>query len=162
MDTTDVRLTIGDVLRYLLAYGLWILLSAASGLLLLLWREPIKQLTALSLAGNPYYKIHVVEAGGIVNSVDRFGLLVMGIVWVVYIIFAEEYLRGGIASARERRLRASLSPVTTSAAVPESRLRRWELDILAQRLPRLLLFPGILLGVWLLLMAIARVWARSL
>ncbi len=162
METISTRLTIGDVLRYLLAYTLWALLSAASGLFLLLWREPIKQLTALILAGNPYYKTHMVEAGGIINSVDRFGLLIMGIVWVVYIIFAEEYLRGSIASARERRIRISLAPETAPALISDSRLRRWELDILAQRLPKLLLFPAILLGIGLLLVVIAQVWVRTL
>jgi hypothetical protein len=147
MDDTVYRTTWREALAYLLAYALWIVLSAATGLALLMLRSAVSPLMTVLLARNTYYQMHVVELGGTVNSIDRLFLIVFAIIWLVFMLWMEEYFRTSIVKARERRARAALAE--DGKPVAETALQRWSLDLLLRRAAVVALFP---LGVLVLLL----------
>lgn len=146
------RLTWRDALAYLLAYALWAAISAGAGVLMLLLRSAITPPLAILLMRNPYYLQHSVELRGMVNSLDRTALIVLAIIWVVYILWLEEWCRGAIKLARERRLRAALSDVGRPAT--ETALQRWSLDLLPRRVGMALLLPAALIVLYLVLQGV--------
>ena len=162
MEATTDKLTSADILGYLLAYSLWIILSAVAGVALLLIRSVLAPITVLLLAPNPWYQLHTTELGGVANSVDRFGLVVLAIIWVVYMIYIEEYFRSSIAAVRMRRARAALGGGTAGRrSATETRLQRLGLDILARRLPKALLFPLAVFALYFLGQGIIWLIART-
>ncbi len=149
MDDTQNRSTWHDILAYLLAYVLWIVLSAAAAIAFLVLRSAVAPLMAVLLARNPYYKTHVVELGGTATSVDRLFLIVFAIIWLVYMLWIEEHFRASIAQARKRRARAALA--SDSQRVAETGLQRWSLDPLLRRAATVAIFPLVILALFLLL-----------
>jgi hypothetical protein len=146
------RLTWRDTLAYLLAYALWIIFIIVSGVLLLLLRGAITPPFAILLFRNPYYLSHTVELGGTVNSVDRLALIVLAIVWVVYILWLEEWFRGAVKQARERRIRAVFSDGEPPPV--EAGLQRWSLDLFPRRAAIATIFPIMVMGLYALLQGV--------
>lgn len=138
----SARLTWRDTLAYLLAYALWIIWSGAAGVLMLLLRSPLTLLFAALLGRNPYFDTHTVELRGMASSLDRAALIVFAIIWVIYLIWLEEWLRGGVKLARDRRLRAAFSE--SAQPLVETGLQRWSLDPLLRRAALAAIFPGAL------------------
>ena len=136
------RLTWRDTLAYLLAYSLWIIYSGAAWVLMLLLRSAITPPLTILLLRNPYFFNHTVELRGIVNSLDRAALIIFAVIWVVYMIWLEEWFRGSVKLARERRLRAAFS----GAGQPliETGLQRWSLDLLPRRAAIAAIIPAAL------------------
>lgn len=159
MDTYDTRPSWRDSLAYLLAYTLWAVLSGVLGIVLLILRSAVSPLFAVLLARNPYYFTRTVELRGVVNSLDRLFLIVFAIMWVVYLIWAEEYFRTAVAKARERRLRARISPIGESA--PETRLQHWSLDLLPRRVAIATAFPAVAMIINLLLQGLFWLLVRA-
>jgi hypothetical protein len=81
----------------------------------------------------------------VLRAIDRFGLVGMGLLWLVYVIFVEQHYRLAITSIRERRFKARTDPNVGPAPVPEGGtlkfLHRLGLDVLAMRFMPTLFFP---------------------
>jgi hypothetical protein len=75
----------------------------------------------------------------------------LGLLWLVYSIFTEQYFRLGITNARLRRLKARVDPSPNPPPKPKTALMRHfhkiELDILARRVAPALGIPILILGV---------------
>lgn len=149
-----VQPTWRDVLAYLLAYVLWIALSALSAILLLMVKSAGTPLIAILLLRNPYYRLHTVELRGMVNIFDRTALIVLALLWIIYIFWLEERCRGSIRDARTQRMRALLLAGDRPAA--ETGLQRWNLQLLVPRLRAALLFPAAALAAYLILEGLSR------
>lgn len=152
------RLTWRDTLAYLLAYALWIIGSGTAGALMLLLRSPLTLLIAALLARNPYFETHTVELRGMVSALDRLALIVFAIIWVVYMIWLEEWFRGSVKQARERRLRAVFSGA--DQPLIETGLQRWSLDPLLRRAVRAAIFPGALALLYFIPLGVIELLAR--
>jgi hypothetical protein len=157
-DEMSVKPTWRDALAYLLAYVIWIALSALSAILLVMVKSASTPLIAILLLRNPYYRLHTVELRGVVNTFDRTALIILAILWVVYIFWLEERCRGSIQDAREQRMRALLLDEGRSAA--ETGLQRWNLQLLVPRLRTALLFPAVALGVYVVLQGLSGLLAH--
>jgi hypothetical protein len=127
MEEMRPRLTIQDLFGYAIAYGIWVVV-AAIGMFAILQLRNALQLMWPVISDNRW----------LLRPVDRFGLVFMGLVWLVYVIFVEQYYRSAITMVRMRRLRARIGSPRTLDKAPQNRvlraLRRVGLDILAQRL----------------------------
>lgn len=146
------RLTWRDTLAYLLAYALWIIYSAVSGVVMLLLRSALTPPLAILLLRNPYFLTHTVELRGMVSALDRTALIIFAIIWVVYMIWLEEWFRGSVKQVRERRLRAALSG--EGQPLIETGLQRWSLDLLLRRAAIAALFPAALMVLYFLLQGV--------
>ncbi|MGC8780911.1 MAG: hypothetical protein ACP5UQ_08615 [Anaerolineae bacterium] len=147
-----------DAIAYALAYALWIALGALSAVLLVLLKSAIVPLIAISLLRDPYYQMHTVELRGMITTFDRATLIVLAILWVVYVFWLEEWLRGSVREAREQRMRARLLGEGEPAA--ETGLQRWNLHLLPQRMRTALLFPAAALAIYLVLEGLSRLLVR--
>ena len=139
MNDYEDKLTWRDALAYLLVYSLWIVISAAAAYVLMLLRSAFPVPLTVLLARNPYFHTHTVELRGMVNSFDRLLLIVLAVVWIVFILWVEEYFRASIAKSRERRARARMT--ADGASVAETGLQRWSLDLFPRRLAIAAAFP---------------------
>jgi hypothetical protein len=153
------RLTWRDTLAYLLAYALWIIYSGAAGVIMLLLRSAITPPLTILLLRNPYFLTHTVELRGMVSALDRTALIIFAIVWVVYMIWLEEWFRGSVKQVRDRRLRAALS----GAGQPliETGLQRWSLDLLLRRAALAAIFPAALTLLYFMLQGVLLLLVRS-
>ena len=156
MDGFDVKLSWRDVLAYFLAYGLWIALNGIFIVTLFLLRSVFPPVFTVLLARNPYYIGHTVELRGIVNSIYRLVLIGSAIIWVIFLIWTEEYFRTAVAKARERRQRARMTAEDEPLPV-ETGLRLWSLDLLPRRVAITAIFPASVLVLYLLLEGLFRV-----
>ena len=133
------RLTFRDVLGYLLAYLIWILGAAISMLALFVIRQMINVMWPV-LGGSRW----------VLRAVDRFALVFLGLVWLVYSIFTEQFFRMAITEVRLRRLKARVNPSPTPLPEPKSallgHLRKIGLDILARRVVTAIGIPTLILG----------------
>jgi hypothetical protein len=77
--------------RYLACYGSWIGLSAVGLWMVFLVRAALVDLS-MAFRANPWT----------LRAIDRFGLYLLGMAWLVGIIFLEAYLRQGMESAQLR------------------------------------------------------------
>lgn len=76
-------------LRYLAYLFLWCILSALGGLLAWFLRTNLFDL-GVWLHWNPW----------VVRGVDRWGIFVLGVLWVIYIFSIEDYLRTAVPQQR--------------------------------------------------------------
>jgi hypothetical protein len=134
------KLTARDVLGYVIAYVFWLLAA-------LLAMGAIFMLRAALNAFWPAMKWN----RWLLRPVDRFGLMFMGLLWLVYVIFCEHHFRSSITEVRNRRMQAHMHSQPQAAGAGGSRvmkaLRRLDLDVLARRLLPTLSIPLIALGV---------------
>ena len=127
MEEMQPRLTIRDLFGYAIAYAIWVVV-AAIGMFAILQLRNALQLMWPVISDNKW----------LLRPIDRFGLVFLGLVWLVYVIFVEQYYRSAITMVRARRLRARVGSLRASDRAPQNRvlraLRNVGLDILAQRL----------------------------
>ena len=145
MDDITPKLTIGDLIGYLIAYMCWICTAAAGMLAILQARNALNVLWPA--AGGSHW---------VLRPVDRFGLILMGLLWLVYVIFCEQHYRSAITVVRVRRLKARTDPGSVPALAPVQgwfmkMLRRLGLDILALRFLPTLMLPLVLFVIGYLL-----------
>ena len=133
------RLTFRDVLGYLLAYLCWILGAATSMLALFVIRQMINVMWP-ALGGSRW----------VLRAVDRFALVFLGLVWLVYSIFTEQFFRMAITEVSLRRHKARVDPSPNPPPEPKTalgrHLRRIGLDILARRVSTAIGIPVLILG----------------
>ncbi len=144
MEEVKPRLTAGDVFSYALAYLCWLLAAALSMLALFMVR------TALNIAWPVMVGTEATNRWAL-RAIDRFGLVFMGLVWLVYVIFVEQYYRSSITEARTRRYKEQTRLTPRAEPTPEYRVMRFSrrigLDILARRLVLTMGIPLAVLGV---------------
>jgi hypothetical protein len=138
MNDITPKLTIGDVIGYFIAYMCWICTAAAGMLAILQARNALNVLWPA--AGGSHW---------VLRPIDRFGLVLMGLLWLVYVIFVEQHYRTGITVVRQRRHKARTDPGSVPALPPAQgwfmkMLRRLGLDILAMRFLPTLMLPLVL------------------
>jgi len=124
------RLSVRDVLKYSLSYVCWISTAAVTLLSILLMRNTLNVVWPL-LGGNRWA----------LRPIDRFGLVLMGMGWLVFVLFLEHYYRTGVSTALRRRLQAAGQPALGSGRAIPRALRRWGLDLLTLRFVRTLAIP---------------------
>jgi hypothetical protein len=95
----------------------------------------------------------------VLRPVDRFGLVFMGLLWLVYVIFCEQHLRTAITAVRLRRLDRTMRVTPRPEQASQSRfmtfLARMGLDVLARRLVPTLLIPLAIMGLGYLVYSIS-------
>jgi hypothetical protein len=149
MEQVQPKLTVGDVFGYALAYLGWLLTAAVGMLAIFQTRNMINALWPV-LGGSRW----------VLRAVDRFGLLFLGLIWLVFVIFVEQHFRSAITLARERRHKMQQQPDSrTVAPRPQGRLMRslyrMGLDILAVRFLPTLMLPLVLFTIAYLLQQLA-------
>lgn len=80
---------VATALRYGAYLLLWFLLSAVGGITAWFLRTNLFDL-GIWLQWNPW----------VVRGVDRWGIFVLGVLWLIYIFSVEGYLRTGVAQGR--------------------------------------------------------------
>jgi len=133
------KFTFRDLLGYLLAYWFWILGAAVSMVALFVIRQRLNVMWP-ALGGSRW----------VLRAVDRLALVFLGLVWLVYMIFMEQFLRMAITEMRERRLKARVDPSPNPPPEPKTELmrhlRKIGLDILARRVVYAIGIPALILG----------------
>ena len=128
------KLTIGDMFGYAIAYLCW-LCTAAIGMLALFQSRNMINVIWPVLGGSNWT----------LRAIDRFGLVFLGLLWLVYVIFVEQHYRLAITSIRDRRFKARTDPNVKPRPVPEGMflkfLHKLGLDVLAMRFMPTLFFP---------------------
>jgi len=152
MEYMRPKLTIKDMLGYLLAYMCW-LSTAAAGMLAVL--QAHNALNTLWPTGGTTFMWRMT-----LRPVRNFGLLLAGLVWLVYVIFVEQHYRNAITVVRMRRLRARTDPsLVPVLSPPQGRfmkmLNRLGLDVLAMRFLPTLMLPLVLFVISYLLQQLA-------
>jgi hypothetical protein len=79
--------------------------------------------------------------GGQAFIADRVGLVVLGLLWLVYVFLTEDYLRSSVATARALRLRAA-SADAPALDFTRGWLRQYGLVELARRTAITAAFPA--------------------
>ena len=124
------RISVRDVPKYVLGYVCWISTAAVTALSILLIRNMLNLVWPL-LGGNRWA----------LRAIDRFGLVLMGLGWLVFVLFLENHYRTGVSTGLQRRMRpAGPLALGSGRAIPRA-LRRWGLDLLALRFVRTLAIP---------------------
>ena len=124
------RFSVRDFLKYSLGYACWASTAVITLLSVLLMRNALNVVWPL-LGGSRW----------VLRPLDRFGLVLMGVAWLAFVIFTENHYRTGVSTGLQRRRRsAGQLAVGSDRAIPRA-LRRWGLDLLAVRFVRTLAIP---------------------
>ena len=148
------KLTIRDLLRYAIAYMFW-LISALIAL---------GAIFMVRAALNAFWPAMHLNRW-VLRPLDRFGLVFMGLLWLVYVIFCEQHFRSSITMVRLRRpgqgMRSSLQAGEGASGGKLMRtLKRLGLDVLAKRLVPTLLIPLAILGLAYLVYSVSWIIMR--
>ncbi len=135
------RLTWRDGLSYLLAWLSWLSLGAASALVLQAVRSVIGPLVIALLLKNPDYQRQFFKVSDLASIADRFGLGILGLLWIVFVFLTEDYLRSSVGAARALRVRAASAGATAAPAAGGS-LSLYGLAELARRTAVAAAFPA--------------------
>jgi hypothetical protein len=134
MEDIRPKLTLADIFGYLLAYLCWLLVAAVCMLTLIQIRNALNAMWPV-----------ISDNRWLIRPIDRFGLVFMGLVWLVYVIFVEQHYRSSITAIRTGRVKARMGGSVRPAKVPENKvmrmLKRMGLDILVRRFVPTLLAP---------------------
>ena len=126
MEDIHPKYTIGDLFGYVLVYLLWLVVALVAMVIILYLRNTLNVVWPM-----------LGWSRWVLRPVDRFGLVLMGLAWLVYVIFVEQYYRSAITDVRLRRLHRRTQP-NKPVKLPTSSvmrfLRRLGLDLLAKRL----------------------------
>jgi hypothetical protein len=138
----DIRpqLRLRDIFAYAIAYTFWLLAAFIALAAVLVAR----------MALNAFWPV-TGWSRWLLRPIDRFGLVFLGLVWLVYVIFCEEYYRSSITAVRVRRLNASMRATPrTEMTVPNGFMGvmfRLGLDVLVSRLVLTFAIPLAILGL---------------
>ena len=134
------KLTLRDLLGYAIAYMFWLLVALLA----------LGAVFMLRAALNVFWPAMEWNRW-LLRAVDRFGLVILGLLWLVYVIFCEHQLRSSITEVRNRRMQAKMQSKVQVEGADGNRfvkaLRRLNLDVLARRLLPTLSIPLIALGM---------------
>ncbi len=117
------KISVRDILRYVLAYVLWVITMAVGMLGILQLRNAINILWP-ALGGSRWT----------LRAVDRFGFVLLSLGWLIFAILTEYHYRTSVNATRRRR-------TTTVPVGGGGRLRRLGLDLLLPRFARDMILP---------------------
>jgi hypothetical protein len=144
MEDIEPRFTVTDAFRYLVAYACWLIAALVAMVTLLVMRNTLNVIWPI-LGGSRW----------VLRPIDRFGLVFLGLVWLVYVIFIEQHYRSSITLARTRRHKRRTNIDGRTEEMPDGRImrffRRLGLDILVQRFVPTVAGPLVLLALTYLL-----------
>jgi hypothetical protein len=146
-----------DRLGYALAFLAWVALSAASALALLAVRSTIGPLTLALGVRDLGSQQRAWELGARAGTFDSIARVAVGVVWLVYILIVEEYLRSSIGDARAQRIRAA----SAGADDHQTDYNQLGLRTLARRTLIAATFPAGVLILYLLLQGVLSLLLRS-
>jgi hypothetical protein len=157
MDSSTRRTnwTWSDGLGYALAFLAWLALSAVSALALLAVRSTIGPLT-LAIGVRDLSQQRIWELGARAGTFDSIARVAVGVVWLVYILIVEEYLRSSIGDARAQRIRA-----TSAGGGNQTDYNQLGLRTLARRTLIAAAFPAGVFILYLLLQGVLALLLRS-
>jgi hypothetical protein len=144
-----------DALGYALAFLTWIALSAASALALLAVRSTIGPLT-LAIGVRDLSQQRIWELGARAGTFDSIARVAVGVVWLIYILIVEEYLRSSIGDARAQRIRAA-----SAGGENQTDYSRIGLRTLARRTLIAAAFPAAVFILYLLLQGMLSLLLRT-
>jgi hypothetical protein len=134
MEDMRPKLTVRDIFGYLMSYLCW-LCTAAVGMLAVLQTRNALNVIWPVLGGSHW----------VLRPVDRFGLVFLGLLWLMYVIFVEQHYRLSVTLVREKRFRVRTDPTAKPSQPPSGRfmklLYRMGLDVLALRFALTLMVP---------------------
>ena len=127
MEGIRLRLTARDCFGYVLAYVFWLLALALGALALFGTRNAFN--TIWPLFGTDF------QWRWILRAVDRFGLVFLGVVWLVYELFVESHYRSAITAVRVREFKGRKAPALQDGQANWATrwLARMGLDVLVPR-----------------------------
>ena len=145
-----------DGLGYVRAFLAWAALSASAALTLLAVRSMVGPLTLAigvrDVAGQQRFWELAARAG----TFDSIARVAVGVVWLVYIMIVEEYLRSSIGDARAQRIRAA-----SAGGENHTDYSKLGLRTLARRTLIAAAFPAAVLILYLLLQGMLLLLLRS-
>lgn len=121
MEDVQPQVKIQDILGYALAYACWLINAALSMLGVLLIRNATNAMWPVFGTSNQWRWT--------LGAVDRFGVVFLGLVWLAFVIWLEQYYRSAITVTRQRR--------EGRRVPPEARVNRERLNIITHLLTRL-------------------------
>lgn len=134
------KLTMRDLLRYAIAYMFWLVAALIALVAMFMLRTALNAFWP-AMDWNRW----------LLRPVDRFGLVFLGLLWLVYVIFCEQYYRSSISEVRIRRMNDDMRPTSRAKETSGSKLmrtlKRLGLDVLARRLLATLWIPVIVLAL---------------
>jgi hypothetical protein len=141
MESIRLKMTVRDLLGYALAYLFWLVAAAMAMLAVFELRNALNVIWPSLGSG--------IQWEWTLRPIDRFGLVFLGLVWLVYAIFCEHYYRSAITEVRFRDYRGKVAPALESERTSWAArlLARSGLDILAYRIAVTI---GPAIGVWLI------------
>ncbi|MCU0501419.1 MAG: hypothetical protein MUC51_06580 [Anaerolineae bacterium] len=146
-----------DGLGYALAFLAWVALSAASALALLAVRSTIGPLTLAIGVRDLGSQQPIWELGARAGTFDSIARVAVGVVWLVYILIVEEYLRSSIGDARAQRIRAASAGADDNQTVYSRR----GLRTLARRTLIAAAFPAAVFILYLVLQGVLSLLVRA-
>jgi len=155
MQEINSRLTTRDVLGYLLAYTCWILVA-----LLSMW--------AILRIRSTFNLVWRIRSGSLLTlrAIDRLGMVLLCLICLAYVVFAEDLFRSSIGIARRERAKVE---VHSSDQIEDSQenkrlgtLKRWGLGILARRFAATVTPPLAVLILTYLTERLSFLWFASL
>jgi hypothetical protein len=140
MEDIKLKMTARDVFGYILAYMLWFLAIAVAMLAMLEARNALNAIWPVLGSG--------VRWGWTLRPVDRFGLVFLGLAWLVYELYTENHYRTAITAVRIREYKGKVAPALEDerANWAMRQFARLGLDVLAPRFAITILPP---LAIWL-------------
>jgi len=146
-----------DGLGYALAFLAWVALSAATALALLAVRSVVGPLTLAIGVRDLGSQQRIWELGARAGTFDSIARVAVGVVWLVYIMIVEEYLRSSISNARAQRIRAA----SAGADDHQTDYNQLGLRTLARRTLIAATFPVGVFILYLLLQGVLSLLLRS-
>lgn len=153
MHDVSPRLTIRDVFRYAVAYFFWLVAALLALGAMFMLRAALNAFWP-AIGWNRY----------LLRPIDRFGLILLGLLWLVYVIFCEQRYRSSITEIRLKRMRAEMGTMPQEEDAGNklmNALKRLGLDLLARRLFPTLGIPLIALGLGYLVYSLSWVSMRQ-
>jgi hypothetical protein len=145
-----------DGLGYALAFLAWVTLSAAGALALLVVKSLVGPLTLAILVRDPARMQRYWEIAAQAGTFDSIARVAVGVVWLVYILIVEEYLRASISDARAQRIRTA-----SAGGENQTDYSRIGLRILARRTLIAAAFPAAVFVLYLALQGVLSLLLRT-
>jgi hypothetical protein len=140
MDDIHLKLKARDLFGYAIAYAFWLLAALVALAAVFMIRTALNALWPIT-----------GWSRWVLRPIDRFGLVFLGLLWLVYVIFCEQHFRSSITAARYRRMNESMRVTPRAETAAPGRfmrtLAKLELDILARRLVLTFAIPLAVLGL---------------
>ncbi|MBN1935751.1 MAG: hypothetical protein JW934_13870 [Anaerolineae bacterium] len=141
MESVSPTIKFKDVVAYAVAYGLWMICAAVGMVAFFQVRNTLNFVWPLLGSSNQWRWT--------LRPVNNFGLVFVGLLWLVYVIFIEQHLRTGVTVLRAKRDGLNvITPIPDASQNAFWRfLRRLYLDIVVRRFAVSFVVPVVILVI---------------